>query len=56
MYLVSISYGFMQYNIAQSNNILWLDGVYMLPIILAGIETVFRKNKISFCLTMSVCL
>ena len=31
--LLSISYALMQYNIAQSSNIMWLDGVYMLPLI-----------------------
>lgn len=28
---LSISYALMQYSIAQSSNIMWLDGVYMLP-------------------------
>jgi uncharacterized membrane protein YfhO len=32
--LLSLCYGFMQYNIAQSYNIMWLDGVYLLPLIL----------------------
>ena len=32
--LLSFSYALMQYTIAQSSNIMWLDGVYMLPLIL----------------------
>jgi len=30
--LLSVSYALCQYNIAQSSNIMWLDGVYMLPL------------------------
>lgn len=34
---LSISYAFMQYNMAQSSNVIWLDGVYMLPLMLLGV-------------------
>lgn len=34
---LSLSYGFMQYNLAQASNIMWLDGVYLLPLMLLGI-------------------
>lgn len=44
--ILSICYAFMQYNIAQSSNIMWLDGVYMLPLILLGVHNLVRKNKI----------
>ena len=32
--LLSVGYGLSQYSIAQSNNIMWLDGVYMMPLIM----------------------
>lgn len=32
--VLSVSYALCQYNIAQSSNIMWLDGVYMLPVVL----------------------
>lgn len=43
--LLSISYAFSQYLIAQSNTIMWLDGAYMLPLILAGVEKLISEKK-----------
>ncbi len=40
--LLSAGYSLCQYNIAQCSNIMWLDGVYMLPLILFG---VYRTAK-----------
>lgn len=37
MVILSVSYGLCQYSIAQSCNLMWLDGVYMLPLILLGV-------------------
>lgn len=44
--LLSTSYALMHYNIAQSGNIMWLDGVYMLPLILLGIYKLVNKNSV----------
>ena len=43
--VLSISYAMMQYNISQASNIMWLDGVYMLPLMLLGIYELISKNK-----------
>lgn len=43
--LLSVSYALMQYNVAQSMNIMWLDGVYMLPLILLGVYRLVQKGK-----------
>ncbi len=43
--LLSVSYALCQYNIAQSSNIMWLDGVYLLPLILLGVYNNINKNK-----------
>lgn len=43
--LTSIGYGLCQYNIAQSSNIMWLDGVYMLPLILLQISNIVAHKK-----------
>lgn len=51
--LLSISYALMQYNIAQSSNIMWLDGVYMLPIILLGVHHLV-ENESGLWLSLSV--
>ena len=43
--MLSLSYAFMQYNLAQADNIMWLDGVYMLPLIILGVyKAVNDKN------------
>ena len=51
--LLSLSYALMQYNIAQSSNIMWLDGVYMLPLILLGVHRLFKSGSI-FLLSISI--
>ncbi len=43
--MLAVSYAFSQYLIAQSNVIMWLDGAYMLPLILAGVEKLVNKKK-----------
>lgn len=43
--VLSLGYGMMQYNIAQASNIMWLDGVYMLPLILLGVHQLVNENK-----------
>lgn len=35
--MLSASYALCQYNIAQCSNVMWLDGVYMLPLLLLGV-------------------
>lgn len=49
-YIVSLSIGYalMQYNITQASNIMWLDGVYMLPLILLGVYYLVNKDNIYF--------
>lgn len=43
--IVSLAYAFTQYNVGQLSNISWLDGVYMLPIILWGIWRYVSEDK-----------
>ena len=43
---LSVGYAFGQYSFAQASNIMWLDGVYMLPLLMLGIyRMAVRKNK-----------
>ena len=44
--ILSICYALMQYNIAQASNVMWLDGVYMLPIMLLGLYKNINKKDI----------
>ena len=43
--LLSLCYGLMQYNFSQSSNLMWIDGVYMLPLILLGVYRVVHKKR-----------
>lgn len=43
--IFSTIYALMSYNIIYSYNIMWLDGVYLLPIVLIGIERIINKKK-----------
>lgn len=55
--LLSLSYAFCQYCIAQSSNTMWLDGVYMLPLILLGIHKQVWGGKswlLSVCVGLSI--
>ena len=45
--LLAVSYALGQYMIAQSSNMMWLDGVYMLPLILAGVGKLISDKKSS---------
>ncbi len=43
--LLALGYGLCHYNMAQCRNVMWLDGVYMLPLILLGVWTLVTKHK-----------
>lgn len=45
--ILAVSYALSQYMISQSSNMMWLDGVYMLPLILAGVEKIVSEKKSS---------
>ena len=54
---LSMGYALMQYQVAQSSNIMWLDGVYMLPLILLGVyEVLHRKTVWRLALTVTFCI
>ena len=43
--IFSTAYALSAYNIAYQQNIMWLDGVILLPVILMGIDRIIEKNK-----------
>lgn len=51
--ILGIEYALMQYNVAQCSNIMWLEGVYMLPLILLGVYYLIKKHNI-YLLSISV--
>ncbi|MDO4626304.1 MAG: YfhO family protein [Pasteurellaceae bacterium] len=51
--LLSLGYSFSQYTILQAHNIMWLDGVYMLPLVLLGVYYAVN-NKTVGVLSVSI--
>lgn len=55
--LLSICYALCAYNIVYSNNIMWLDAVYLLPLMFLGIDRLIEKNKnILYIITLALAL
>lgn len=55
--ILSVGYALSQYSIAQSSNIMWLDGVYMLPLMLAAVYELIEKRvtwKLSITVGLSI--
>lgn len=50
-----LSYAFMAYNFAYYQNIMWLDGIFLLPLILLGIEKVLNNGS-GLLLAISIAL
>ena len=46
--ILSLCYGLMQYNFSQSSNLMWIDGVYMLPLILLAVYRLVDRGDIIF--------
>ena len=45
--LLSVGYGLMQYMLAQGSNVMWLDGVILLPFIVLGVHSAVHSRR--FC-------
>ena len=52
--IFSITYSLMAYNIAYSQNIMWLDGVIMLPIIFLGINKLIEQKPLLFYISLTL--
>ena len=53
--ILSVSYALNPFFISQSSNIMWLDGAYMLPLILMGAEKIAQGKK-DYLLTVTLAL
>lgn len=53
--VLSTMYALCSYNVAYFFNIMWIDGVIMLPLILIGVEKLLEERKIAF-FTITLCV
>lgn len=54
--ILAVLFGCSQYVLSQGNNVMWLDGVYMLPLILLGVFMSVNNRGVSRLLVVSVVL
>lgn len=52
---LSCAYGFTQYNVGQMANLNWLDGVYMLPLMLLGVRKYVWEEKRTLFFISTAC-
>jgi len=45
-FIFSISYALMAYNIVYMYHLMWLDSIILLPLVILGIEYIFKNNNI----------
>lgn len=46
--IFAVGYSLMHWNLVQSSNIMWLDGAYMLPLIMLSVYTLVKRGNIVF--------
>ena len=52
---ISVAYAFTQYGVGQMSNIMWLDGMYMLPLMLLAVDKfVYSKKVIPLYVTVAL--
>lgn len=55
--LLSISYSLISYNFVYYSNLMWLDGVYLLPLVLLGIKNIInQKSSLLYMITLTISL
>ncbi|MBP3037936.1 YfhO family protein [Bacillaceae bacterium Marseille-Q3522] len=53
-WIFSTSYALISFSIGYFFNIMWLDSVYMLPLVLLGVEYLFRKKSLLFIISLAI--
>lgn len=50
-FVLSLSYAFMSYNMMYYFNVMWLDAIYLLPLVIKGLDTILdNKKSVSYIL------
>ena len=53
--LFSLFYALSSYSFQQSSNVMWLDGVWLLPLMMLGVSKIFEKKDIKLFVISSTC-
>lgn len=53
--IFSLFYALSSYSLQQSSNLMWLDGVWLLPLMLAGVSKIFDKKSPKLFIISSAC-
>ncbi len=56
IFIFSILYGLMSYNLTYSVNIMWLDPMYLLPLIVFGLERMFKEKPLIYVLALTLAM
>lgn len=55
--ILSLCYALMSYNIGYSINIMWLDHIYLLPLVMIGIDNIVQgKSPIMYIFLLAFCI
>lgn len=46
--IFAVCYALMSYNIVYGMSVMWLDGVYLLPLVLYGVEKLLKKESVRY--------
>lgn len=56
IFMFSILYGLMSYNLVYSTNIMWLDPMYLLPLIILGFEKMLAGKPKLYLITLTLAM
>ena len=56
IFVFSLIYGLMTFNITYSVNVMWLDPVYLLPLIVLGLERIAKGKPILYIVTLTIAM
>ena len=53
--VLSLFYALSSYSLQQASNLMWLDGVWLLPLMMLGVSKIFDKKNIKLFIISSAC-
>jgi uncharacterized membrane protein YfhO len=53
--VLSVAYALSSYSLQQASNLMWLDGVWLLPLMMLGVSNIFEKKSSKLFIFSSAC-